>query len=492
MALLPPPLDHPSAGDILRWGNVLLWTGLGASLLLTFALAWRTPAYVPFLPIAIAGVIGGCLLFQRPALNLTVLLASFALVLSNDEGIQVEEVLYGLYYYAFLLYWYGKRLLEREPFVRSRTDWAIVLFGGGGLLAGIGLGFLFGGSASLIRWEATAFAMVWLYFPIKEFCRQERYGPEIILGVLLWLGVFVAVRNLLNFREIILAATEVWQVSDARPGLNDMQLLIPGLATLVLLLYERDWLRRLLLLGGFLLFTSGLVLAKSRGFWIDFAFGVFLLVVLLRGRHRWRLILLIVVGSGTMLALVFTFFGPLADLVIAGTLKRFDTLGSAFTQDRSLINRFIESGAVWDGIKKNPFLGYGFGTTFSYFDINFLTTRTKAFIHNGYLALWFKLGLGGLLVLLFSWASAVWHSLKVYRAEAVPTSHRVLALIGAVTLLSLVPSFSTSNPFMLMDQVLMFAVLLAFAGGLYQRYHAESTDAASSPSARLPGGMGNV
>lgn len=488
MALSSPRPDLPSTGGVLRWGDVLLWTGLVASMLLTLAVVWWAPAQAPLIPLGLTGLIVGWFLFQRPVLNLTVLLAGFALVLNNDEGIQLEEVVYGLYYYSFLLYWYGRRLLRREAFIHTRTDWALALFGGGGLAAGICLGLLFGGSLALIRWEATAFAMLGLYFPVKELCRQERYGPEIVLAIFFWLGLFVAIRNLLNFREIILAATEAWQVADARPGLNDMQLLIPGLASLVLLLNERTWFRRLLLLGAFLLFTGSLILAKSRGFWIDFAFGVFLLLFLLQGRQRWHLIIFLVGGASVMIALVLTFFGPLADLVFAGTIKRFDTLDTALTQDRSLVNRFIESRAVWDGVRKNPILGYGFGTTFSYFDINFLTTRTKSFIHNGYIALWFKLGLGGLTLMIFSWASAAWHGLKVYWTKTVPRRHRGFALIAALTLLSLIPSVGTSNPFMLMDQVFMFTLQLAFACGLYQRYfgHQAATIPFRSTARSLP------
>lgn len=482
MALLSPHRDFPSAEAILRYGDVLLWAGLVTSLLLTLAVTWWAPAYAPMVPLALASLIVGWLLFQRPALNLVVLLVGFALVLDNDEGIQVEELLYGLYYYIFILYWYGRRFLRREPFIHTRTDCALALFGGGGLVAGIALGLLFGAPLSLIRWEATAFAMLSAYFPVKELCRQERYGPESILAVFFWLGLFAAVRNLLNFREIIMFATEAWQVSDARPGLNDMQLMIPGLASLVLLVNERTWPRRLLLLGAFLLFTGSLVLAKSRGFWINFAFGVFLLLFLLRGRYRWRLIFLLVGGSAVLITLVLTFFGPLAELIFAGTVKRFGTLETALTQDESLVNRFIESSAVWEGIRQNPVLGHGFGTTFTYFDILHLATLTKAFIHNGYIGLWFKFGLGGMMLLLFSWASSAWQGLKVYWMQTIPARHRTYALIASLNLISLAPSFGTSNPFMLMDQVLMFTLLLAFAAGLYQRYlDQRGTEGALSP-----------
>lgn len=478
---LSPPAG-PSAEAVLRYGHALLWSGLAATMALALAVAWFAPDLVILVPLGLLALIGGWVLFQRPAVNLSVLLAGFAVTLNYDEGVQLQEALYGLYYYAFVGYWYGSRMLRGERFVLTPVDRAVALVAVLGLVAGIGLGVLFGGNLSLIRGEATAFAMLGLYFPVKELCRQERYGPEILLAVLLWIGLFLAVRHFLNFRAIILAATEAWHVADARPGLNEMQLLVPSLFALVLLIHERTWLRRLLLLGAFLLLVGALVLTKARGYWIDFAFGAVVLTMLLRGRHRWRLIFLMVGGMTGVAVLAFVLFGPLAELIVSGTARRFASLGTAFTEDRSLVNRFIETRAVWDGIKQNPLLGYGFGTTFSYFDINYLTTRTKAFIHNGYIALWFKIGLGGMLLMLFAWAGATWQGLKAYWDQRVPLRHRLFALSAGLSLIAITPSAGTSNPFILMDQVYTFTLQLAFAAGIYQRYLLPNPPSGSPPA----------
>lgn len=483
MASSAPHLDSPSAGAVLRLGQAFLWLSLGLGVLLPLAVAWKAPAYTPLVPLGLVALIGVWFLFQRPVLNLTVLLAGFITTLNYDPGIQLQEVLYGLYYYAFVFYWYGDRLLKGERFVHTHVDRAIAFVIVFGLVMGVGLGVLFDGLPTMIRGEATAFAMLGFYFPVKELCRHERYGPEIVLVTFFWVGLFIAVRNFINFREIILAATEAWQVADARPGLNEMHLLIPCLFALVLLIYQRSWLRRIGAAVAFVVLVSALVLTKSRGYWIDLAFGISVLTILLRGRYRWRLILTMVGGAGSILLLAYLFFGPLFDLVLSGTINRFGTLSTALAEDRSLVNRMIESEAIWEGIKRNPILGYGFGTTITYFDLNFLTTRTKSFMHNGYIALWFKQGPITLLVILFAWFGTIRQGLKLYWDQRAPQRHRILALGAALTLIAIIPSVSTSNPFIVIDQVYAFALQLSLTAGLYQRYAHESSARPSQAAA---------
>ena len=320
------------------------------------------------------------------------------------------------------------------------------------------------------------FAMLGLYFPVKEFCREEEHGAAWVIAVFVWVGLFITVRNLLNFRAIILTATEAWQVADARPGLNEMQILVPLLAALILMLFARKWLPRTGLLALFIALLAALVMTKARGYWGDFIFGVGVLFFLLHGRYRGRLLLLIVGSTGVIVFLALAFFGPLVELVVTGTADRFSTLGTALTEDRSLVNRFIETQAIWEHIKQNPILGHGFGTTFTYFDIVFVGTRTKSFVHNGFVALWFKLGIGGLLLMLWAWGGAIWQALKVYWDEGLPRPYRIIALIMAVSLIAIIPSANTSNPFILIDQVYTFTLQLAVACGVYQRFARPSAD----------------
>ena len=98
-----------SPDAVTRWGNLTLRGALGAGLVVTLALAWVAPAYLPLLIGGLVALPVLAWLFQHPTLNLVVVLAGFSTTLTSDHGIQPSEIAYGLYYYLFLLHWYGQR-----------------------------------------------------------------------------------------------------------------------------------------------------------------------------------------------------------------------------------------------------------------------------------------------------------------------------------------------------------------------------------------------
>src|SRR5690606_31321423 len=149
------------------WGQRVLWVGLLGGLALVLLVAWHRPDVVILLPAVLAGLCLGVLLFRYPVLNLTVLLSSFVLVVSSDEGIQVTEAIYGVYYYFYIFHWYGVRFAAGARIVRTPLDRAIALFITAGGLLGLGTGIIFGAPLGLLRGDLTAFLMLALYFPVK-------------------------------------------------------------------------------------------------------------------------------------------------------------------------------------------------------------------------------------------------------------------------------------------------------------------------------------
>ncbi len=472
----PPPAGPPLSAAVWRWGQRALWAALLGGLALALLAAWRRPDWVLLLPAALAGLGVGAVLFRYPVLNLSVLLGGFVLAVNSDQGIQVTEVLYGLYYYAYLLHWYGSRFLTGDRFARTVLDRvvAVLIVAGGGL--GVLSGLIFGAPLGLLRGDLTAFLMLALYFPVKELCRTYRRGPEIIVGVLLWLGLFLSVNTFRLFREVIHSATIGWQVADVRFGSVETLILVACFALLVFLLFARRWWERVGLLGLFLFVLGALLLTRGRTFWVAFAFGLVLLLVLLRGPQRVRLVGLAAVGTAALTAVTFLFFGRVADLILSGTLNRMEMIGSG-TRDVSLLSRIVEWRAVWDYIVANPILGYGFGTEYRYFDILVLGTLEKGFIHNGYLAAWFKIGVFGLALLLFWWGAALVAAYRAYRSGLVPERHRAFALVAFVSLAALALAANASIFFAVMDHLFTFALLTGLVSGLVQR-----CDAAAVPA----------
>lgn len=468
MKLLPAPLEI-SAPAFWRWGRLLLGAAFGFSLVLVLLLAWFAPEG---LIVVSALVVGGAMtvfLFRRPLLNLGVVLAGMVLMVGHEAGFQLTEVLYGLYLVAFLGHWFvTRRLLFGERLWRTPEDGALLLFFGLVALSPV-LTVLHGGRFTGVISEGFAWAMLGLYFPIREACQRHRHGLYVVLLALAVVGLFTAIRNFINYQEILLSASYAWQIAKGRAVTNDGLLMATSLTALVVLIFARPRGLRLALLAAFLVYFGALILTQSRGLWLAFLAGAGLLFLLVDRRHKLHLGLLALAGLTGFLTLGALFLGDYLMLILTSLGNRLASLGSAASSDLSLINRFYETRAVWGYIVDNPVLGYGMGVPYRYFDLTWDYTRVDTFAHNGYASLWFKFGIFGLGLMLFFWLRSVGRGIQVFRRAGAAPRLRVVALASAAVLLAFTVSALTSNPFFLSDTIFLFAIFTGLIAGVHAR-----------------------
>ncbi len=481
-----PPPSPPPFEAAWRAGQAALWVSLGGGLALSLAVAGAAPEQAWLVPagVLIVGVAGAVavVLPRRPIASFVVVLGGFTFAVNSDTGLQPGELVYGLYLYTYLAVWYGSRLARGERIVRTPADWALALLLVGGGVLGSVTAVVFGASFGTFRGDLTAFLVLGLYFPVKDACFRFHRGPEITFGVLLGIGAFLGIQNFLGFREIIATATVAWQVADARFAATETISMVSVLGTLTILLFAERWWHRVGLLGLLLFLIGSLILTKGRTFWIAALLGAGLLLLLLRGRYRLRLVSLVGVGATALVVLVMLFFGRLAELILSGAASRFAMIGGA-TTDVSLLSRIVEWKAVWEYIQVNPLLGYGFGTNYKYFDMLAEATLVKWFIHNGYLAAWFKLGVFGLAALVAFWLLALHEAYSASRSLG--GRHRAFALTALIGLVALALAANMAIFFLVMDQVFVFTALSGLAGGLHQRYVAGDGAAGGAGAAPL-------
>ena len=125
--------------------------------------------------------------------------------------------------------------------------------------------------------------------------------------------------------------------------------------------------------------------------------------------------------------------------------------------------------AAMDRVAQNPVLGHGWGVQVTHYSLVSAGTRSWAFLHNGYVALWFKLGLWGLGLMLVTWLATLARGLWALWTERLETDERALLAGSVATLAVLLLTASTSNPFSIMDQMLLLGLLLGGASGVAQR-----------------------
>ncbi|HEX7069844.1 MAG TPA: O-antigen ligase family protein [Rhodothermales bacterium] len=461
-------LDLSAPNDLRKLGDALLMAALAGSLLLLPLILWKKPELVWVVP---AIVVAGALvvaLFRHPLLNLGVLLAGIVVVSDYEPGIQAREVLYGLYYLGFLAHFFFTRIILRgERLFRRPEEKALALFMLG-ITASIGLTILWDGDMKEVLSQWTALVLLLLYFPVKEAFVRYPKAPVVLVVVIGWIGVFAAVRNLLVYQAILSEASQLWQVARNRVITNDGLLMVSALTMLVALLFTERWMARIAMLGVFLVVFAGLILTQSRGFWVGFLVGSFVLLVALKRRHRIRLITFVSVSAAVAVLVGFAFFKDYMLLIIGGLGARFGTLQTAVTEDVSLVNRFIESGAVLEKIYRNPIAGYGMGVPFRMYDMTFTATREDTFIHNGYISVWYRFGLWGLGCLLVVYGATVLRAARSLRGN-IEVLTRICGTAALVALVAYSLPAITSNPFHLNDGLFIYGVLFGMAAGAAER-----------------------
>lgn len=459
----------PTSRHLLGLGYAALGgTGLVLALLIGYGLTAEAPlvGLVPPLVLVVGAL--GLLTRPSPVVALTAVLGSSAILLTGETGVSVLEVVFGLAAMGFLAVWVLHAMAAGAGVIRSGTDLAVALWCTAGIVGGVVLGVLFGGDPYDFRADIQAALFLPFYFPIKEAVRTAQRGPLLFLMLFVFLGMFAAISNTLTLRAQLAEATAVYEIVDVRVAGGMMQISAAILMSLAALAVPQKRLPRLALLLSLAVLMVGLVTGKSRAYWVAVALGVALLGVLFRGPDRRRLGLFLTVGVLGVVVVAVALVGDQLSLIGAGAIDRLNSLSGA-GRDVSLVNRFVETQAALDRIVRNPILGHGWGTQITYYSLVDYGTTHWAFMHNGYVALWFKLGVWGLGLMAFAWFTSLFRGVRVAWARPLPAAERAL-LIGCVSSLAVFSITAiTSNPFSIMDQMLFVALLLGSINGVVQR-----------------------
>jgi len=467
--------------DARTWRGADLAIAFGAAVALGLigVLALQGPGLVALLPAAVLGFAAVLVLIRLPDLHrLAVVLALGTLTFNYEEGVQITEVLYGLLVYGYLAHWYLTYLLGQRRLLRSSSDTVAALFIVGAIFGGTALGFLFGANLTDLRGEILGISAFLFYFPVKEAIVREEKGATVVAFVLVWFGVFAAIRLGLLFHSVLTGATEWWQILDARVSAGEVHFMAGFLCIAAMVTTARG--RKLLLaIAITALIVVGLILAKSRGPWLATALGTVVMLALLpwAPRRRFVFAMAAVVAVGGIAA--FVFLGDSVNLILLGLTKRLGSIGGAATQDPSLLNRWAESGGALARIRTNPVLGYGWGISIPYHSLLQMGRVTGSFLHNGYIALWVKVGIWGLGLFIWLLLGAFLGGARAARARVLTPTQRALGASAAGGAIAFAFLTFLSNPLLLQDQMTTFTVLLALAHGLAQRADRLSTSALS-------------
>jgi O-antigen ligase len=347
-------------------------------------------------PILLAGFVLTAHRFSETLLLATTTCMVF--VVYNYPGLDPGEVVYYLLWAASVGLVLIPLLLTGVIRAETTLDRLHVLFMVF-MIWGIVNGILFSGSASKPILEALYFySGVVFYFLYRQYLDRSafRIGLAISVG---FIFIYVVLRTYLSYRTALLMAVEEWEFNFVRGAGNESILLFGTSFCLAALLTAKSFRMKLALLVGLIVSIGAVIVTMTRSLWVVTMLAM--LVVFLVSEKTERRRFLTYLGIATSLTGILAVYYWEFTLFIIEILKfRFNSLGDGL-QDLSLLERYYEMQHVWERIKENPISGWGFGTEYSRYEIlKNRATAMRSYIHNGYLALWYKISIFGLLTML--------------------------------------------------------------------------------------------
>lgn len=443
--------------------------------LLTAGIIWLFKDVSTFVLLSMALLpVAGYLYYRKPQL-LTFSLIFFALLAFDQEtGTNIQEALYYALLAGSVVIIVPYLALTGRLTLRQSIDKAYLVFFLF-LIYGTLLGFLSGAVMKNRIDDLTILFPFFTYFIFRDQIKEDTTLRNILIIIVLMI-LLITFRNIRNYQQILIEAVMDWQIQKARVAKNEVFVMLGSIGFLIVYAFQTKWITRLFYLGMFVIAFSGLILTQSRGYWLAFLVS-FLLFFLFADRGV-RANLVITVVSMTIVATIvaFTFYYSATMLIIENFTYRFTVTGGIAKLDASLLERVIETQYIWERILVNPLAGYGLGYTYPRYGVIFAYSTHTSYIHNGYLAIWFKLGLFGLLAILGYVYQILKTNLYLLKHAQSPFI-RQLAIILFCQISGMMVVNITSPQFLGFDSVLLLTVIGAVTASMADRHRVRDSKA---------------
>ena len=417
--------------DILHGGILfLLLTAIYAAFVVMIPYQAALILAVFSLGVAVVGLI-----LYKPILYIYLYLLSFLLYLNNPAGIQITDIIFFVLTLIFAGFFTIPYLITNKAKIENSLDYWYLLF-----VICLAFGFVNGMIHStqkhFVISELTYFFGVLLYLPLKENFKNKNFRKysAVIFAIIL---LFVLIRNFIDYKEIIVSSIQTWQVEKARVPINELLVLSGAIFSLLGYSMVKSRLVQIPSSVLYVSFLTGLILTQSRGYWIAFIVSLITILLISQNRVKKKIIFFnLFIGIAGILT-AFIFFNDIFSLVTQALIHRWDTIGSLDLGSRlgpSLLERVYETKQILSKLLFNPIAGYGLGVTYHRYMILFASYMVTDYIHNGYLGIWFKLGIPGLISILSFHVLAIRKTYFIYKHSNSPKI-RITAL-GIISILT--------------------------------------------------------
>ncbi|MBU1131156.1 O-antigen ligase family protein [Patescibacteria group bacterium] len=201
------------------------------------------------------------------------------------------------------------------------------------------------------------------------------------------------------------------------------------------------WLRVIMLFS-----STVLIACLSRSFWVGAVFALLFVFILLVWRHRFSLIkmvrLFVTMSLIVVVEIAFLFIIT-GNIPVSFTHNLIRDRLDDPTEEVAGMSRIAQLGPLWSAISQNWFWGSGFGKAVTYYtDDPRILAKSPTGIYNtyafewGYLDIWLKLGLSGLLIYLYLYYLVFKKGIYLIRKKADSSIFIIALLLGMAALLA--------------------------------------------------------
>lgn len=394
--------------------------------------------------------------------------ASVVFVVYNRPGFDVYELSYYVLTMLYLIRYLIPSILSGRVAFDTGLDklfLAIVLIA----LFYIFVGILFSGKLVRPFEEFAFYYSPLLFYPyIRDNAHQEGFR-KIFIALTYWILYFAIVRTAWDYYNRLMNVVAEWEFNFIRGAGNENVLLFGAFLSFFMIIYSETKKARAFQILTFALCAIGLVLTLTRSVWIGFAFGIGVSLLFGSSYLRTRTIVSLTSVLVSIVLIMVIFFQEYA--LFAWEILQFRfAFVSSNTIDLSFLERWYETNSVLDAMSKNPILGYGLGAEYMRYDIfRGFTKNPAAFIHNGYLAVYFKFGIVGLITFTSTILLMIYKSIQLYKATNIRwiqgTSMAFITYLSSALLINLV-----TPVFLFFEGVFLMSVIGGFISMLSIHY----------------------
>lgn len=426
--------------------------------------------YHPELLIIIpCGLLLAWFMILRPQMWLT----SFLFVLpwfltDTGAGISAAEAGVGAFFSVTVIGWMIWRMAtSKEPMVKSWFDWLLLFFVGITLLNII---VALANDVEPLTWfsEWSLFVLMLYYFPFRDVWGWDESGRMGFLFVsalstiaMSALTIYTYKKNLSNTAAF---AYQIWSSRSALLGPIHLLALVTAIATWF---ETRRRIHRLVMLLVIAANGIALILTFTRTLWVMFFVCLAIIVIFLRWQQAMRLFITLALASVAVYLGLMMWNPKIADIALTVAKNRLTSSTQVKGGDRSFETRLNEARDAIIQIQQFPLGGSGMRARFSTWDPIHMATNRAAFIHIGYIALPYKLGIPIALVM---YAILLLFTGTVFRigTDALRRVQAPMVRAMSIAMVAFLPALFI-NIFMtgFFDQRwgnVMFALMFAFVG----------------------------